>query len=169
MTRAPRRLRKRHALGELREVVDETIALFHRLAWVAEQIYGRDGRSLARRGLLRGLERYGARTVPQLAKARSVRRQTLQPVVDELTADGLVELVDNPDHARSKLVRITPAGRAIVERMDRADVKVLEAVGAGLSEPDLKHAAETLRAVRARFEAEMRWRPVIEEQFPEGR
>ena len=36
--RAPRKLRKRHDGGELRAVVDETIALFHRLRFVAEQI-----------------------------------------------------------------------------------------------------------------------------------
>ncbi|MBI2374923.1 MAG: hypothetical protein HYV07_13085 [Deltaproteobacteria bacterium] len=165
MARAPRRLRKHHAHGELRELVDETIALFHRLAWVAEQIYGDEGKSLARRGILRGLHRYGARTVPQLARARSVRRQTLQPVVDSLVADGLAQWIDNPDHARSKLVKITPAGQAIVRRMDRADVKVLEAVGPGLSRADLARTAETLRTVRARFEAEMRWRPVVEEQL----
>ena len=66
--------------GRLKEVlaaVDETIALFHRLRWVAEQIYGPAGRSTARRGILRGLVRYGAQTVPALARARGVTKLIL--------------------------------------------------------------------------------------------
>lgn len=155
--RAPRRLRKKHVAGELRAVVDETIALFHRLAWVADRIYGEEGRGVARRGILRGLLRYGPRTVPALARARSVRRQTLQPVVDALVRDGLVERIDNPDHARSRLVRITREGARIVEAMDRVDRRVLAAAGAGLDPRHVATTAATLRALRARFEETERW------------
>jgi DNA-binding MarR family transcriptional regulator len=159
--RAPRRFRKKHAQGELRAVVDETIALFRRLEWVATQIYGDAGRSTARRGVLRGLVRFGAQTVPQMARARAVRRQTLQPVVDALAKGGLVELVPNPEHARSPLVRATRAGAHVVEAMDRADARVLRAVGAGLSRGDLEITAATLRRLRERFELDLRWRAAL--------
>lgn len=159
--RSPRRLRKPHRRGELRAVVDETIALFHRLAWVAQQIYGVEGTSTARRGILRGLARYGPQTVPELARARSVRRQTLQPVVNALVEDGLVELAPNPRHARSKLVRITRAGASFVEDMDRVDDRVLAAAGADIAREDLVTTAATLRLLRARFETSMRWRAVL--------
>lgn len=162
LTRGPRRLRKPHRRGELRAVVDETIALFHRLAWVAQEIYGAEGTSTARRGILRGLARYGPQTVPELARARSVRRQTLQPVVDALAKDGLVKLVANPRHARSRLVRITRAGSATVEDMDRVDERVLAAAGAGIPREDLTTTVMTLRALRTRFESSTRWRPVLE-------
>jgi hypothetical protein len=33
------------------------------------------------------------------------QRQTVQPPVDALAADGLVELVENPNHRRAKLIR----------------------------------------------------------------
>ncbi len=160
-SRRPRTLRKRHAHGELRAVVDETIALFHRVRWVAEQIYGEDGRSLPRRGILRGLARYGPRTVPQLARARSVTRQHTQEVVDGLVKDGLVELVTNPNHARSRLVRTTARGLAVVEEMDEVDARVLVAIGGGLAVRDLAITARTLRAVREAFEDDSQWRPVI--------
>ncbi|HSO33313.1 MAG TPA: hypothetical protein VLT33_12355, partial [Labilithrix sp.] len=94
--RPPRRLRRFRKAEDLQSVVDETIALFHRLAWVADQIYGPEGRGTARRRILRSLLRYGPRTVPALARARALRRQTIQPVVDALVADGLAELVENP-------------------------------------------------------------------------
>lgn len=74
--RKPRRLRKRHHDGELRAVVDEAVALFWRVRYVADQIHTTGGRSETARGVLRGLVRYGARTVPQLAFARSVTGST---------------------------------------------------------------------------------------------
>lgn len=161
--RSPRRLRRAPA-NDLRSVVDETIALFHRLAWVADEIYGEEGRGTARRGILRGLVRYGPQTVPELARARAVRRQTIQPVVDELAASGLVEWAPNPKHATSRLVRIRSRGVAIVERMDRVDRRVLAAVGANLDPRDIEITAATLRALRARFETQLRWRSLVGEE-----
>ncbi len=147
--------------GDLRALVDETIALFHRVRWVAEQIYVEDGRSLPRRGILRGLVRYGPRTVPQLARARSVTRQHTQEVVDALAAEGLVELIANPAHARSRLVRATSRGAAAVAQMDDVDARVLLAIGRELAARDLAITVRTLRAVRLAFEDEPRWREVL--------
>lgn len=160
--RAPRPLRKRSRAGELRAVVDETIALFHRVRWVAELIYGDEGRSTARRGILRGVVRYGAQTVPTLARLRSVTRQHVQEVVDALATDKLVELVPNPRHARSKLVRATPRGIALVERMDAVDASVLAAAAGSIPTRDIAVAVRTLRAVREGFEDTARWRGASE-------
>jgi len=159
--RAPRRLKKRHEKGDLRAIVDESIGLFHRLRWVAEQIYGEGGRSTARRGILRGLSRYGARTVPELARARNIRRQSVQEVVDGLVDEGLARLLDNPEHRRSKRVQITAKGQHLVERMDQVDERVLRTIEPGLSRTDLAVTARTLRVIRERFEASPRWRPAI--------
>lgn len=147
-----RRLRKAPGEDALRAVIDETIGLFHRIAFVAEAIYGEEGRSTARRGILRGLARYGAQTVPALARARGVRRQTLQPVVDALEAEGLVARSANPRHARSPLFEVTERGRGFVARWDDADARTLSRIGRGLSRERLLVAAETLGALRQRFE-----------------
>ncbi len=163
-SRIPRKLRKRHVQGELRAVVDETIALFHRLRWMAEQIYGEDGRSTARRGILRGLVRFGPRTVPGLARMRSVTRQHVQAVVDALAADGLVRFTPNPSHARSKLVEATARGGELVRRMDEVDARVLDAIRGDLSARDLKVTARTLRAVREEFERGDRWRAALDDE-----
>lgn len=159
--KAPRRLRRQHERGALRAVVDETVALNHRLQWVAERMYGEEGRHATRRGILRGVLRYGPQTVPALARARSVTRQNIQPVVDALLVEGLVELVENPKHARSPLVAATPRGVQLVHRWDLADVRVLLAVGRGLSSEELEITARTLRAVRERFETRLRWQAAL--------
>lgn len=154
---SPRRLRRPHDRGELRAVVDETVALNHRLQWVAERMYGDDGRRAMRRGILRGVLRYGPQTVAELARARSVARQTVQPVVDALVADGLLALAKNPKHARSPLCVPTHRGEDLVRRWDEADRRVLAAVGRGLSRAELELTARTLRLVRERFELRLRW------------
>ncbi len=142
-------------------MVDETIALFHWLAWVSEQIYGPDARGAARRWVIRRVHRDGPRTVPELAKARAIRRQSLQPVVDALARDGFVELRANARHARSKLVTLTTRGVALADEMDRVDERVLRAVSRGMRENALVEAAATLRDLRVHFEAGVRWKPLV--------
>jgi DNA-binding MarR family transcriptional regulator len=154
-----RRARPRIAHGEVQTVVDETIALYRWLAWIAEELYGSDARGAARRWALRRLHRDGPLTIPALARVRAVRRQTLQPIIDQLATERLVMFAPNPAHARSLLVVLTERGTAMVERLDRVDVAVLRAVGRGLAPRDLAVTAGTLRTLRAGFESSARWRP----------
>ncbi len=159
--KAPRRPRKPHGRDALAELVDETVLLDQRLQWVAERIYGEDGKRGTRRGLLRGLVRYGPQTVPALARARAVTRQNVQPVVDALVADGLARLAANPRHARSPLVVATERGAELVRHWDVVTARVLGAVGRGLSPREVEIAARTLRAVRERFETRLRWQAAL--------
>lgn len=158
--RPPRRAtRGPRARNTVQEVVDETVALYHWLAWVSDELYGEDARGASRRWILRCLLREGPLTTPAMARLRAIRRQSLQPVVDALVTDGLVTLKPNPAHARSPLVTITASGASLAERLDRVDAAVLRAVAKGLSPDDLRTTAATLRALRTAFGTKMRWRP----------
>lgn len=159
-TRRPRRLRKRHRDGEVRAVVDEAVALSWRVRYVADQIHTAGGRSETARGVLRGLVRYGARTVPQLAFTRSVTRQHMQEVVDGLVADGLARRVANPAHARSWLIQPTARGVTVVEALDVEDARTIAAISAQVpgTRAELAVAIRVLRAVREAFEAGV-WLP----------
>jgi DNA-binding MarR family transcriptional regulator len=99
--------------------------------------------------------------VPVLARARGVSRQHVQVVVDALEAEGLVTLEHNPDHRRSRLVRVTPEGERLVRAMDDVDDRVLRAAGAQLTSSDLATTARTLCALREAFEVGARWRRVL--------
>src|SRR5262245_38488077 len=103
----------------LEELLHRVPLLYHRLRALTQAVHGEGETSGARRSLLRTLAA-GPATVPKLARERAVARQVVQRLVDGLLADGLVALLDNPDHARSKLVGLTRAGetrlREIVER-----------------------------------------------------
>lgn len=54
----------------------------------------------------------GDLTVPQVARRLGISRQGVQRVASELSADGMLEFVDNPDHKTSPLLRLTERGRA---------------------------------------------------------
>jgi DNA-binding MarR family transcriptional regulator len=70
--------------------------------------------------VLRLLKVNGAQTVPQLARYRYVPRQSIQKLANQMLADGVIELVNNPAHKRSKLLRLTPKGEAVfAELSDR--------------------------------------------------
>lgn len=126
----------------------ETRLLFHRLRATADEIHRERGIPAGQRALLFDLDEGGPRTVPQLARARPVSRQHVQMLVNPLLAAGWVELVDNPAHRRSKLVRLTSAGRGLVRSMRRRETAFLERLPLGLSARSLRSAARVLAEVR---------------------
>jgi DNA-binding MarR family transcriptional regulator len=107
-------------------------------------------------GFMRSLVLLGPLTVPQIAEMRPTSRQRMQRLADELAAEGLVEFIDNPKHRRSKLVRLTPKGETRYREMDARLLAIASAMGAGLSEADIRRTTELVRRlsedVKARAE-----------------
>jgi DNA-binding MarR family transcriptional regulator len=98
-------------------------------------------------GFLRSLALLGPLTVPQIALMRPTSRQRMQRLADELAADGLVELVDNPRHRRSKLVRLTPKGEARYRDLSAQLVGLSSTLAGDLSEADIWRAIEVVRGL----------------------
>ena len=132
--------------------MNETLRLSHRLRLVSEEIHTPSEMSAARRGVLLELESTGPQTVPQIARARPVSRQHIQTIVNGLLNEGLVELVTNPVHRRSRLVSLTGKGRGRLEMMSRTESRVLAGMKVDISERDLQQATEILQRVRNLFE-----------------
>jgi len=137
----------------LESVLAETAALFHRLRHEAERIHGQGETSSGRRAILRGLSKLGPQTVPDMARARPVSRQYIQRLVNELTADGLVESFENPAHKRSSLIRLTGAGQEKLEQMSVREQELFEGLRIEIPPAELLEAAATLRRVRQVFES----------------
>jgi DNA-binding MarR family transcriptional regulator len=91
-------------------------------------------------------------TVPQIAREMGLARQSVHGTVARLAADGLVEGVPNPYHRRSRLVRLTDAGRASYEAMQRRQAAWVNRLSAGLRRSDLEVAAGVLDELCARLE-----------------
>ncbi|HEY9430956.1 MAG TPA: helix-turn-helix domain-containing protein [Blastocatellia bacterium] len=141
-------------------LINETVSLFHRLRVVADQIHHRGETTGALRSILRSLYKLGEQTVPQMARARAVSRQHVQALVNQLVAEGLVELTPNPAHKRSPLARLTTLGKKTVDAMNRNEAGLLSKADLQVTDKDLRQAAETLRTVRAYFESE-RWKRLL--------
>jgi DNA-binding MarR family transcriptional regulator len=156
-----RQSRPKPAPEVLQAVFDETRLLFHRLRAAAEQVHRQGSMSGGRRGILRDLDRFGPRTVPQMARSRPVSRQHIQTLVNGLAKEGHVEFVDNPAHKRSSLVRLTPRGKDFVDAMNRREQLLLARLKVDVPERDLEAAAAVMRAVRGLFESKQ-WKRLIE-------
>jgi DNA-binding MarR family transcriptional regulator len=107
-------------------------------------------------GFLRSLAQLGPLTVPQIAQMRPTSRQRMQRLADELAAEGLVELVDNPQHQRSKLVRLTRKGGARYRELEARFLAIASTLGSALGEAEIRGATEVVRQlscdVKARLE-----------------
>jgi DNA-binding MarR family transcriptional regulator len=107
-------------------------------------------------GFMRSLALLGPLTVPQIAQMRPTSRQRMQRLADELAAEGLVKLVDNPKHRRSKLVQLTPKGDARYHAMRARFLAIAATLGAARGEADIREAIKIVRQlsdeVKARSE-----------------
>jgi len=96
-------------------------------------------------GFLRSLALLGPLTVPRIAQMRPTSRQRMQRLADELAAEGLVQFVENPQHRRSKLVRLTRKGEASYREMNAQLLAIASTLGGDLSEAEVRRAIETVR------------------------
>jgi DNA-binding MarR family transcriptional regulator len=114
----------------------------------SESMAAAEGQTAARWHLM-SVVSDGPRTVPSIARRLGQARQSVQRVVHDLAAAGLVDLRPNPDHRRSSLVALTPAGRHVLDRLWAGSARARAALltRAGVSTADLHRARATLRAL----------------------
>ncbi|MGB0468828.1 MAG: MarR family winged helix-turn-helix transcriptional regulator [Pontibacterium sp.] len=56
-------------------------------------------------------------TVPQIGRSMGQSRQATQRLVDVMTKDGLLKLIDNPNHKRAKYIDLTQDGKRIYDEL----------------------------------------------------
>jgi DNA-binding MarR family transcriptional regulator len=103
--------------------------------------------SIAEHAVLEMLVGATALTVPQIARERSTSRQNIQILIDRLEMQGRVEIIQNPAHRRSGLVRLTDAGKAWLRQTEPNHQRLLSEIAAGMSESELHTALSVLRKV----------------------
>lgn len=84
------------------------------------------------------------RTVAQVARHFESTRQGVLWVVTALVKDGLVELIDNPDHKRAKLVQFTDKGQAIYDEVTRRQVAWVNGFSGHFQVDELRRTIEVL-------------------------
>jgi DNA-binding MarR family transcriptional regulator len=91
--------------------------------------------------------------VAHIARNMGLARQSVQRVVDDMEAEGLVRLEPNPHHRRAPLVAMTPRGDAAYQQtMARKDLWA-DVLMNGLSSEDTEAASSLLRTLQQRIRA----------------
>ena len=150
-----RRARKRGRLDsrlELGRLFEETVGLYWRLTRAAAAIYGRGPLSGPRRTVLMAFARGGPQTVARLAAVRAQSRQRLQPLVNSLVAEGLLERQPNPLHRRSALIGLTTRGIGAVRQIQATEGRLRAVLPLTVSRRALVSASTVLRTVNALFD-----------------
>ena len=86
---------------DLLRLFDEVRLLNHQLIRTVDALHSDIGVTAPGRAVLEFLDRMGATSVPEIARARLVTRQHIQTIVDDLGAAGHIERSVNPAHQRS--------------------------------------------------------------------
>ncbi|MGH8959473.1 MAG: MarR family winged helix-turn-helix transcriptional regulator [Acidimicrobiia bacterium] len=116
------------------------------------------GLSVERIELLAALEKAGAGqklsqlTGSELAEALGVSRPAITRMVVILEEAGLVKKLDNALDGRSVVVRLTPAGRRVVNKARANRVRAMASRLRGRSERELAQLAQGLRILEEMLE-----------------
>jgi DNA-binding MarR family transcriptional regulator len=142
-----RREASRTAAGDaLSELVVHVFRLDGLLTAAGDAMAAPAGQTSARWRVLAAIE--GAPlTVPQIARAWWLSRQSVQRVADTLVDERFAVYEDNPGHRRSKLLRITSRGHAALRKTRRAQRVWADEVGGEIGETDLRIANAILARV----------------------
>jgi DNA-binding MarR family transcriptional regulator len=140
----------------LEDLFNATQALADRLRLLAEEVHGQQELNAGKRSLLKSLSRNGPQTVAKMASAQRFSRQYVRSLTEQLSKEGFVAYEANPAHKRSRLVQLTPKGKKQAEAMEKREASALTGLDLGLTEADLRQAAEVVRTVRRFFESEDR-------------
>ncbi|MEU2348383.1 MarR family winged helix-turn-helix transcriptional regulator [Modestobacter sp. NPDC049651] len=107
--------------------------------------------TMALRAVLELVLERGPLTVPQVAREFAITRQSVQALVDTGADRGLVELADNPQHRRSRLVTATGHGRRTFAEVHRRELANLDRVAGDLDSADLVRCAAVLATLTDRI------------------
>lgn len=93
--------------------------------------------------------RAGAVRQTMLAERMGVEAMTLSAALDRLEARGLIERRPDPDDRRAKLVDLTPAGEAVLARIQPIGAALRADASKGIEPADWQRFLEVLKQVRA--------------------
>ena len=74
--------------------------------------------------------------------------QTVQRFAEAALEEGFIELRNNPDHKRAKLVELTTKGNEVLDLLEARESDWAQSVVGKLSADEIQAAAETLAQLR---------------------
>ena len=107
------------------------------------------GLSLPERAIMEVLSGTDESTVPQIGRLLLLPRQVVQRLADAVHDRGLIEFVPNPAHRRSRLLRLSTAGRELLDQILQHEMRLLATVADSLDPQDIEACARVMTALNA--------------------
>lgn len=126
---------------DLAPIVSRIPRLHSLLKAAGDEIHAGVGITTSMHAVMSSLAVGRGRTVPALARERSVSRQHIQSVVNELLEAGLVAAVRNPSHRRSPLLELTDEGVRRLRIVEAREAEYLTRIAPAVSHLELAAAA----------------------------
>ncbi|AXE81722.1 MarR family winged helix-turn-helix transcriptional regulator [Streptomyces atratus] len=126
--------------------------LYRRVQRKVEQAAPIEGLSVGVRAVLDLLHEHGPMTVPQMGRAQALSRQFVQRMVNDAAAGQLVEVIPNPAHQRSSLIRLTDGGRAAITAALAREQALLRQVDGNLTDADVTACVRVLSSMLELFD-----------------
>ncbi|WP_406484555.1 MarR family winged helix-turn-helix transcriptional regulator [Streptomyces sp. NBC_01563] len=126
--------------------------LYRRVQRKVEQAAPIEGLSVGVRAVLDLLRENGPMTVPQMGRAQALSRQFVQRMVNDAAVARLVEIIPNPAHQRSSLVRLTGSGRAAILAALAREASLLRQVDGELTDADVTACVRVLGRMLEAFD-----------------
>jgi DNA-binding MarR family transcriptional regulator len=133
--------------SDLYQVIWQVRRLFQRLRDMSEELLAGTGINTSQRALLEFLHRQQPQTVPQIAREKSVSRQHIQSVANELLALKLISSTQNPDHKRSHHLRLTAKGKSLFETIRKKETVLIKHMEKVFWQEGLTTTIDTLRSI----------------------
>jgi DNA-binding MarR family transcriptional regulator len=125
--------------------------LFRAMGAKADEYLASANLSAAERAVMEFLYPNQEMSVPDIARRYKVSRQHVQVTVNGLLAKGLLRSVDNPQHKRSHLSRLSGRGRQRFDEIRRHELTLIEQVFADIPDSALATTHETLSVLLQKF------------------
>ncbi|MEN8669126.1 MULTISPECIES: MarR family winged helix-turn-helix transcriptional regulator [unclassified Ketobacter] len=137
---------------ETNDLIVEVFRLNGLLLATADKLVSKFGLTGARWQVLGAIAKVGVpETTARLARNMGLTRQSVQRVVNEMVAEGMLTLEENPHHKRSKLVVMTAKGEKAFQQAIDLQGPWVKALSEGISKKRLKEAKEVLTIIGSRL------------------
>ena len=91
------------------------------------------------------------RTIAEAARRMGLARQSVQRVADALADQGLVEYLPNSEDRRTKLAKVTDAGRTLLVELETRQLEWANRTAGDLSQTNIKEAMRLVKQIRERI------------------
>ena len=118
---------------------------FNLLRTRADEMHKDLGVNASMRAVMESLAGEDEKTVPEIARGKSVSCQHIQVIANRLTKAGLIKARDNPDDRRTFLISLTKRGQAVFDEVRKREAVELRRWSEGFSNEELKVTLSTLR------------------------